>query len=100
MSKEFLAHALQGKSQYGKEAFRMKFVVRISQCPILMEFDGKLISRDLKERWPDNIRLVSVTGIDFAGRIHDVDDIRTYLTNENKRKRREEKRKGVKTNCL
>jgi hypothetical protein len=81
MSKEFLRHALQGKSKYGAEAFLMKFVVRISQCPILMEFDGKLIPRDQNETWPNNIRLVSVTGIDFAGRIHDVDDIRTYVLN-------------------
>jgi hypothetical protein len=27
-------------------------------------------------------------------------NIGAYITNENKRKRREEKRKGVKTNCL
>ena len=31
--------------------------------------------------WPDNIKLVSVTGIDFAGRIHDVGDIRYYISN-------------------
>jgi hypothetical protein len=81
MSKEFLHRALQGQSQSGSEAFLMKFVVRISQCPILMEFDGQVIPRDLHEPWPNNIRLVSVTGIDFAGRIHDVDDICGYVVN-------------------
>jgi hypothetical protein len=81
MSKEFLQRALQGQSENGAEAFLMKFVVRISQCPILMEFDGKLINRDPREPWPNNIKLVSVTGIDFAGRIHDLDDIRTYVSN-------------------
>ncbi|CAF1282998.1 unnamed protein product [Rotaria sordida] len=81
MNKDFLLQALRGQSKYGKEAFRMKFVVRISQCPILMEFDARIISREPQEEWPHRIRLVSVTGIDFAGRIHDVDDIRTYVKN-------------------
>ena len=81
MTKESLLRALQGLSGWGAEAFLMKFVVRTSQCPILMEFDGKIISRDIREQWPHNIWLVSVTGIDFAGRIHDIDDIRTYVTN-------------------
>jgi hypothetical protein len=78
---KFLQHALRGHSRYGAEAFLMKFVVRISQCPILMEFDGKIISREPDQSWPNNIKLVSVTGIDFAGRIHDLDDIRTYVLN-------------------
>ncbi|CAF4688932.1 unnamed protein product [Rotaria sp. Silwood1] len=81
MDKEFLQRALQGQSKYGEEAFRMKFVVRISTCPILMEFDARIISRVTQEKWPHRIKLVSVTGIDFAGRIHDVDDICTYVTN-------------------
>ncbi|CAF5174872.1 unnamed protein product, partial [Rotaria magnacalcarata] len=59
----------------------MKFVVRISTCPILMEFDAKVISRHLEEDWPNRIKLVSVTGIDFAGRKHDVADILYYVTN-------------------
>jgi hypothetical protein len=46
-----------------------------------MEFDGQVIPRDPKESWPNNIQLVSVTGIDFAGRIHDVDDILRYVSN-------------------
>ena len=81
MSKEFLQRALQGQSKDGEEAFRMKFVVRISQCPILMEFDAKIIPRKLNEAWPNRIKLVSVTGIDFAGRKHDVGDILTYVSN-------------------
>ncbi|CAF1433866.1 unnamed protein product [Adineta steineri] len=81
MNSDFICKALQGLSESGKEAFRMKFVVRISQCPILMEFDACLITRELKDQWPSRIKLVSVTGIDFAGRIHDIDDIRTYVSN-------------------
>jgi hypothetical protein len=81
MSEEFLKRALQGRSAYGDEAFLMKFVIRISQCPILMEFDAHVISRQLGEQWPHRIKLVSVTGIDFAGRIHDLNDIRNYVTN-------------------
>ncbi|CAM4940145.1 unnamed protein product [Rotaria socialis] len=81
MNKKFLKQALKGKSKDGKEAFRMKFVVRISTCPILMEFDAKVISRNLEDKWPNRIKLVSVTGIDFAGRKHDVGDILYYLSN-------------------
>ncbi|CAF3265700.1 unnamed protein product [Rotaria sp. Silwood2] len=81
IDKEFLKRALQGQSKDGDEAFRMKFVTRISTCPILMEFDAQVISRKLEEDWPNRIKLVSVTGIDFAGRKHDIQDIYTYLTN-------------------
>jgi len=81
MSVAFLKHALQGRSASGPQAFLMKFVVRVSTCPILMEFDGRKIPRSPNEQWSHCIKLVSVTGIDFAGRIHDVDDIRTYVTN-------------------
>ncbi|CAF1150562.1 unnamed protein product [Rotaria sordida] len=81
MNKEFLLRALQGQSEYGEEAFRMKFVVRISQCPILMEFDARIIPRASQDKWSHRIKLVSVTGIDFAGRLHDINDILTYVTN-------------------
>ncbi|CAF1137471.1 unnamed protein product [Rotaria sordida] len=81
MDKEFLCHALQGRSKNGSEAFRMKFVVRMSDCPILMKFDAKILQRSLHEDWPNRIKLISVTGIDFAGREHDVDDITTYIRN-------------------
>lgn len=77
----FLSRALSGKSQNGKEAFLMKFVVRVSTCPILMKFDGLTIPRQLNENWPNSIKLVSVSGIDFAGRRHDADDITTYIKN-------------------
>jgi hypothetical protein len=81
MDKRFLQRAVQGESRDGEEAFRMKFVIRISTCPILMEFDGRIIPRKLNEHWPNNIKLVSVTGIDFAGRKHDFGDILYYISN-------------------
>ncbi|CAF2084330.1 unnamed protein product [Rotaria magnacalcarata] len=81
LNKEFLQRALEGHSKDDGEAFRMKFVVRISTCPILMEFDAKVISRNLEEEWPNRIKLVSVTGIDFAGRKHDVADVLYYISN-------------------
>jgi len=81
IDKEFIQLALQGQSKEGDEAFRMKFIIRMSICPILMEFDGKILQRKLEEDWPNRIKLVSVTGVDFAGRIHDINDILTYITN-------------------
>ncbi len=81
INKQFLLKALQGQSEEGEEAFQMKFVIRISICPILMEFDGIIIERKLEDDWPNRIKLVSVTGIDFAGRIHDINDILTYINN-------------------
>ncbi|CAF3834034.1 unnamed protein product [Rotaria sp. Silwood1] len=81
MNKKFLSHALQRRSENGSEAFCMKFVVRMSDCPILMKFDAKISPRSLQDDWPNRIKLVSVTGIDFAGREHDVDDITTYIRN-------------------
>jgi hypothetical protein len=81
MSKDFLLRALRGQSDSGEEAFHMKFVVRVSKCPILMEFDARIIPRKTTEEWPHRIKLVSVTGIDFAGRIHDLNDITTYVAN-------------------
>ncbi|CAF1433883.1 unnamed protein product [Adineta steineri] len=81
MTLQFLHGALQGMSKSGDEAFRMKFVVRISQCPILMDCNARIIPRELRHQWPSRIKLVSVAGIDFAGRIHDVNDITTYVTN-------------------
>ena len=77
----FLHRALRGLSEAGDEAFLMKFVVRVSDCPILMEFDGRVIPRKREEDWPNNIKLVSVTGIDFAGRIHDYGDITGFIEN-------------------
>ena len=59
----------------------MKFIIGISTCLILMEFDGQVIERNLTDQWPHRIKLVSVTSVDFAGRIHDVTDVFMYLTN-------------------
>ena len=65
----------------GRERFLMKFVVRVSTCPILMEFDAKIIPRTLNEEWPHRIKLVSATNINLAGRNYDVYDIPYYITN-------------------
>lgn len=81
MNKEFLRRALKGGSTEGEEAFRMKFVVRISTCPILMAFDAEILSRTLNDDWPNRIKLISACGIDFAGRNHDIGDILYYITN-------------------
>lgn len=81
IDKHFLRRALQGGSARGDEAFQIKFVVRISDCPIVMTFDTKILCRSLNDDWPNRIKLVSMTGIDFAGRIHDVYDITTYIKN-------------------
>ncbi len=51
MSKEFIRNALQGHSKSGTEAFLLKFVVRISQCPILMEFDDRMSRHDPSGSW-------------------------------------------------
>ena len=55
LTKDFIHKALQGRSEDGEEAFLMKFVIRISKCPILMEFDGEVIDRQLHEKWPPTI---------------------------------------------
>ncbi|CAF1030761.1 unnamed protein product [Didymodactylos carnosus] len=79
--KALLKKSLSGKSAAGREAFKMKFVCRISQNPIFMEFDAKVIPRQLNESWPNKIYLASVSGIDFAGREHDVADVVYYFKN-------------------
>jgi hypothetical protein len=84
MDASFLQRALQGKSEDGDEAFRMKFVARISTCPVLMDFDGSVIPRKHGDDWPNRIKLISGTGIDFAGRKHDVGDILRYISNWDK----------------
>ena len=81
MNKDFLRRALQGGSTDGEEAFRMKFVIRISTCPILMAFDAEIIPRTLTDDWSNRIKLVSACGIDFAGRSHDVGDILYHISN-------------------
>ncbi|CAF3427596.1 unnamed protein product [Rotaria socialis] len=59
----------------------MKFVVPISQCPIMMEFDGCTIARTLQDKWSQRIKLVLVADTNCAGRIHDLNDIPTDNTN-------------------
>ncbi|CAF3493029.1 unnamed protein product [Rotaria socialis] len=81
LEKSFIQRALEGKSMNGREAFHMKFVVRVSDCPVMMKFDAKVLPRSLYDDWPNRIKLISVTGVDFAGRVHDVDDILVYITN-------------------
>ncbi|HXF29119.1 MAG TPA: hypothetical protein VN457_04655, partial [Chlamydiales bacterium] len=71
---------LEGKVEAGPEAWKMKFVIRISKSPIFAEFDGNVIHRNAGEEIGD-VRLVSVCGADFAGREHDVGDILEYITN-------------------
>ena len=63
MSEDFLYQALQGRISDGEGAFRMKFVVRISTCPIIMESDMKVIGRRLDDEWPNRIKLISACGI-------------------------------------
>uniref|UniRef100_A0A7S2PJQ4 Uncharacterized protein n=1 Tax=Zooxanthella nutricula TaxID=1333877 RepID=A0A7S2PJQ4_9DINO len=79
--KACLRKALSGQSSCGDEAFRMKFVVRISKNPVLMRFDGRLISREADDCHAGEVHLVSVCGVDFAGRKHDVADVTTYIRN-------------------
>lgn len=76
-----LQRCLAGRSKPGLEAWMMKFAVRISQNPVLMRFDGKVIGRSEGEAAAERIYLVSVCGIDFAARAHDFADITGYITN-------------------
>ncbi len=78
--KAFIQRVLRGEAEAGPEAFLMKYIVRVSQTPILSEFDGKTIPREIGEEVGD-ITLLSTCAIDFAGRIHDKDDIKRYITN-------------------
>ncbi|KAH3756505.1 DNA mismatch repair protein MutS [Pelomyxa schiedti] len=77
---DLILKCLGGFSDRGEDAWLMKFVVRVSENPILLEFDGRVI-----ERMPGTeigtIFLVSVCGMDFACRDHDIDDIHHYITN-------------------
>ncbi|CAF3723465.1 unnamed protein product [Rotaria socialis] len=47
----------------------------------MMEFDGCTIARTLQDKWSQRIKLVLVTDTNCAGRIHDLNDIRTDNTN-------------------
>ncbi|KAJ4462743.1 putative DNA mismatch repair protein MutS [Paratrimastix pyriformis] len=78
--KDLLIRSLQGGSNEGPDAFKMKFALRISENPILCEFDGVPIPRPIGGPL-GRVLLVSTCGTDFACRIHDVDDIKTYIRN-------------------
>jgi len=81
---ELLRRSLAGGSAAGEEAFKMKFAIRASKNPIYCTFDGKLRGREVDDEVADRIYLLSVSGIDFAGRKHDVSDITTYCENADK----------------
>merc|ERR1719233_1120665 len=72
---------LSGQSERGAEAFRAKFMVRISQSPVLCLFDGIPRTRALSNKSDTNIYLISQPGVDFAGRTHDEDDVKVYIKN-------------------
>ena len=102
-----LGRFVRGQVQAGAEAFAMKFVVRVCQTPILCTFNGKPIPRhpcnntqtsatsdgEIVPSHPPSpkaasagspagpIWLASVCGVDLAGRKHDVDDVKAYITN-------------------
>jgi len=79
--KDMLMKSLRGQSAAGAEAYRMKFAARISMNPVLCTFDAEVIPRAVNDRVLERIVLVSMSGVDFAGREHDVDDIRTFIAN-------------------
>lgn len=54
-------------------------MARISENPVLCAFDGIVRKREPGE--PQRIFMLSMSGVDFAGRKHDVDDIKTYIKN-------------------
>jgi len=59
----------------------MKFACRISENPVLMRFDGRVVKREVGQSPRGKIHLVSVCGIDFAGRVHDSGDVARYIKN-------------------
>jgi len=79
--KKLLVKSLKGFSEPGDEAWRMKFVIRLARTPIVCEFDGQAINRVAGDEVDNRIWLVSVSGVDFAGRLHDIDDTQKYIKN-------------------
>lgn len=80
--KSLLQKSLRGKSEAGLEAWKMKFVTRMSRNPIFCEFDGETINRlPAKDDAASRIWLASVSGVDFAGRVHDTMDTTHYMSN-------------------
>lgn len=76
-----LRDTMCGQSEKGEAAFGMKFVVRAAQTPIVCDFDGVVIDRKVGDAAASRCWLLSVTGIDFAARHHDEEDIRRYVKN-------------------
>ena len=76
-----VAKVLAGKSEAGFEAFQVKFMARISVNPIFCAFDAKIVPRETNDKAAGRVMLVSMCGVDFAGRRHDVDDIRVFIRN-------------------
>lgn len=79
--RELLQKTLSGGSKAGEQAFKVKFAARISQNPILCTFSADVIPREVGDEAMGRIMLVSMSGVDFAGRHHDVDDIRRFIRN-------------------
>eukprot|EP00913_Durusdinium_trenchii_P034112 g31927.t1 len=79
--KDLVSQSLQGKSEAGEEAWKMKFAIRCSNNPVIMRFDGRVIPREVQDEVLTRIWLVSVCGIDFASRVHDHVDLTHYIKN-------------------
>eukprot|EP00931_Biecheleriopsis_adriatica_P102078 TRINITY_DN77101_c0_g1_i1.p1 TRINITY_DN77101_c0_g1~~TRINITY_DN77101_c0_g1_i1.p1 ORF type:complete len:647 (-),score=156.53 TRINITY_DN77101_c0_g1_i1:155-2095(-) len=79
--KDLLALSLQGLSEAGEEAWKMKFAIRCSKNPVLMRFDGRVNERNIGDPASGRIYLISVCGIDFASRVHDHFDLTSYIKN-------------------
>ncbi|CAE7913937.1 unnamed protein product [Symbiodinium sp. KB8] len=78
---ELLSRSLEGHSEAGEEAWKMKFAIRCSKNPVIMRFDGRVVPREIGDPVSSRIHLVSVCGIDFASRVHDHVDLTHYIKN-------------------
>ena len=79
--RQLIQKTLRGGSEAGDEAFKVKFAARISLNPVLCTFSADVVPRDVGDEALERIMLVSMSGVDFAGRHHDVDDIRRFIRN-------------------
>eukprot|EP00439_Symbiodinium_sp_Y106_P049421 s1895_g6.t1 len=78
---QLLSRSLEGHSEAGEEAWKMKFAIRCSKNPVIMRFDGRVVPREIGDPVSSRIHLVSVCGIDFASRVHDHVDLTHYIKN-------------------
>ncbi|CAE7470375.1 mutS [Symbiodinium natans] len=78
---QLLSRSLEGLSEAGEEAWKMKFAIRCSKNPVIMRFDGRVVPREVGDPVSSRIHLVSVCGIDFASRVHDHVDLTNYIKN-------------------